>query len=160
MEDNFKTSAVFAYLQTLSNACLAIAWQDCQPYTSVPERQWLAHGTAYLVRAAAAMSCGVSKELQEFAETGDAAKWARAFNGASGNRVFAKTKDGYYVLGPKSMMPGDLICIFQGAKVPFCLRRFGTKYLLVGECYMHGVMDGVVFEPAKADRVRNVFEIV
>lgn len=106
------------------------------------------------------MSCGVSKELQELEKNGDAATWARAANGASGNRVFAKTKDGYYVLGPKLMMPGDVICIFQGAKVPFCLRRSGTKYLLIGECYMHGVMDGSVFEPAKADRVRNVLEIV
>lgn len=159
-ESHIEESAVFAYLQTLSNACLSIAWQDSQPYQSIPKRQWLAHGAAYLVRAAATMSLGVSDELKEAAETGDAAKWARAANGASSNRMFARTRDGYYVLGPKPMMPGDVLCIFQGAKVPFCLRPWGSKYLLVGECYMHGVMDGGIFERAKVKGVTDVFEIV
>ncbi|KAJ4413819.1 hypothetical protein N0V82_008313 [Gnomoniopsis sp. IMI 355080] len=157
-EARIEESAVFAYLQTLSNECLGIVWQEGQPYESIPKKQWLAHGAAYLASAAATMSLGVSEELVEIAETGDAAQWARAANGASGNRLFARTKDGYYVLGPKAMLPGDILCIFQGAKVPFCLRRWGTKYLLVGECYVHGVMDGILFETATIKGVAD-FEI-
>ena len=156
---DLEESAVYAYVQTLSNACVAIAWQDNQPYDSVPTRQWLAHGAAYLVCAAARNSRGISAGLQSLAENGDAAKWARAANGASGNRAFAGTTKGYYVLGPRLMNPGDLICVMKGAKIPFCLRPWGSKFLLVGECYVHGIMDGRMFETAEADGT-EVFEIV
>jgi hypothetical protein len=30
----------------------------------------------------------------------------------------------------------------QGWPVPLLLRRSGTDFLFVGECYMHGIMDG------------------
>ena len=49
--------------------------------------------------------------------------------------------------------PGDLICVFVGAQTPFLVRHVGgngmgdQRYELVGECYVHGIMDGeVVFE--------------
>lgn len=155
-------SAIFAYVQTLSNACVAVAWQDNHPYPSIPKRQWLAHGAAYLVHATdgASSNSRISKELQDLAEMGDVAKWARAAYGASSNRVFATTSNGYYILGPKIMEPGDLVCVLKGAQIPFCLRPWGGKYLLVGECYMHGVMDGRLMETAEADGTSKTFEIV
>ncbi|KAK3307765.1 heterokaryon incompatibility protein-domain-containing protein [Chaetomium strumarium] len=151
-------SLVFAYLQTLSNACVAVAWQDGgQPYASVPKRQWLSHGAAYLVRASG-RSCAVSEELKRLAECGDAAKWARSANGASRNRRFARTSGGYFVLGPKVMEPGDVVCVLYGGNMPFCLRPWGDKYLLVGECYVHGVMNGEVVEAESVNE--QVFELV
>nr|XP_036580247.1 het domain-containing protein [Colletotrichum truncatum]KAF6788079.1 het domain-containing protein [Colletotrichum truncatum] len=153
-------SAVFAYLQTLSNACVAVAWQDNQPYESASKDMWLAHGAAYLVRAAG-KSCAISESLRDLAKAGDAAKWARAANGASRNRVFAKTKDGYYVLGPKTMEPGDIVCVLLGGKMPFCLRPWGNKYLLLGECYVHGIMNGQAVDGSRGEEMtRTVFEIV
>jgi hypothetical protein len=138
-------SAVFAILQTLSNACVAIAWQENQPYESVPESQWLAHGAAYLTRAIG-KTMRVSKTVLELAKKGEVGKWTRAANGASGNRAFARTQKGYYVLGPKTMEPGDSICVLKGGKMPFCLRPWGRHYLLVGECYVHGIMRGELIE--------------
>ncbi|KAL3296054.1 Het domain-containing protein [Colletotrichum asianum] len=151
-------SAVFAYLQTLGNACVAVAWQDGQPYDSVPARRWLAHGANYLT--CAVQAGGVSKNLQDLAEGGDKAKWARAANNAARNRAFAKTHDGYYVLGPKLMEPGDVVCVLSGGNLPFCLRPWGSKYLLVGECYVHGIMNVEMIEAAGQKGIEEVFQIV
>ena len=57
-------SAVLAYVQTPSNACVPIAWQDNQPYNSGTTRQWPAYGAASLVCAVARNSHGISTELQ------------------------------------------------------------------------------------------------
>ncbi|KAK2728188.1 het domain-containing protein [Colletotrichum kahawae] len=152
-------SAVFAYLQTLSNACVAVAWQDGQPYDSVPARKWLAHGAKYLSHVV--QSCGVSRKLQGLAEGGDMAKWARAANNATRNRAFARTRYGYYVLGPKMMEPGDLVCVLYGGKMPFCPQPWGSKYLLVGECYVHGIMNGEMIKMAERGGIKEeVFQIV
>ena len=41
------------------------------------------------------------------------------------------------------MRIGDLVCILQGGPVPFLLRRTGRgEYVLVGDTYVHGIMDG------------------
>lgn len=129
-------------------------------YISGTVRFSLAHGAAYIFHATAAMSIGASDELLAATGTGGAAKLARAANGASSNRVYAETNDGYYVLGSKSMISVDVLCIFQTAKVLFYLRRWGSKHLLVGKCYMHGVMDEKTFETAKAKGITYFFEIV
>jgi len=34
------------------------------------------------------------------------------------------------------------VCVLFGGKTPFCLRPWGHGYLLVGECYVHGLMNG------------------
>jgi hypothetical protein len=49
------------------------------------------------------------------------------------------------------MEPGDIICVFRGAPVPLILRpepisADGEEIVkLVGEAYLHGVMDGETF---------------
>ena len=45
-------------------------------------------------------------------------------------------------LTPLVAEAGDLICIPFGARVPFILRPTDDYYLLVQECYFHGVMEG------------------
>jgi hypothetical protein len=39
---------------------------------------------------------------------------------------------------------GDIIALIWGSEVPFVLRKSGThdKYQIIGECYVHGFMDG------------------
>jgi hypothetical protein len=57
------------------------------------------------------------------------------------------SKQGYVGLGPISMLPGDVICIFLGAQLPYILRRTETDlYKLIGEGYVHGIMDGEYIE--------------
>ncbi|KAK2596144.1 hypothetical protein QQS21_006421 [Conoideocrella luteorostrata] len=49
-------------------------------------------------------------------------------------------------LGPRYAKEGDLLCILFGCSVPVLLRRLdqSPKYGLVGECYIHGIMDGEI----------------
>jgi hypothetical protein len=55
-------------------------------------------------------------------------------------------------LAPQSVREEDLICIVYGCSVPVVLRKIfideenGTYYYeLIGECYIHGMMDGEAF---------------
>lgn len=106
-----------------------------------------------------AVSDSNNDKLQEWTGGGDAAKWARAANGASCNRKFARTRDGYYVLGARVMEASDVICVLYSGKMPFCLRPWGKKsYLLVGDCYVHGIMSGEIVDGARSDE--DVFGIV
>lgn len=63
-------------------------------------------------------------------------------------RKMAISKEmGYVGMVPKGTRTGDLLVIFWGAEVPFVLReRLGVdgvvEYQIVGDCYVHGVMDG------------------
>jgi hypothetical protein len=68
-------------------------------------------------------------------------------HGATG-RCFFITSGKLMGLAPPKAKPGDKIAIIAGAQVPFVLRpRFGLQSstsfnTLVGEAYVHGVMDG------------------
>ncbi|MCJ1479437.1 hypothetical protein MMC13_008123 [Lambiella insularis] len=58
------------------------------------------------------------------------------------HRKFFTTTKGTIGLGPRSMQPGDLVCVLCGGIVPFILRKDGQRYTLIGEAYVHGIMDG------------------
>ncbi|KAL7902402.1 heterokaryon incompatibility domain-containing protein [Trichoderma sp. SZMC 28014] len=156
-------SSFFAYAQTLSNGCMAIYWQNhaTEHYSDVPIETWLAHAAAYLTRTVD--SAAISPELCRLAEKGDAQKWSRAATGASTNRRFARTTKGYYVMGPQAMEKGDIVCVLLGGKMPFCLRPCvdSQSYFLVGECYIHGFMNGESVDMLEGGGFcESVFEVV
>lgn len=67
-----------------------------------------------------------------------------------GRLVYA-TKRGYLGLGPRGIRPGDIVCILSTAAAPYVLRKvYSDYYTLVGESYVHGVMDGE-YKPAKSE---------
>ena len=52
------------------------------------------------------------------------------------------------------MDSGDQVWILENGNVPFVLRPTGKRgetFILVGECYLHGVMDGQLFEAGEPD---------
>lgn len=73
-------------------------------------------------------------------------------------RLFV-TRKGYLGLGPHGTSEGDLVCVLRGAQVPFVMREQTTpgrvpgtfwkrekiSCELVGEAYVHGIMDGEVW---------------
>jgi hypothetical protein len=82
------------------------------------------------------------------------------------DRRFAISEKGYFGLVPEETQPGDRICILYGGQTPFILRRVkevretlekgsrdlggnGAIYQLVGECYIHGIMDGEAYSQFK-----------
>ena len=58
------------------------------------------------------------------------------------NRVLFQTEKGYIVLGPAIAQLGDCVCLLHGGNVPYVLRPMDGYYQLVGECYVHGIMNG------------------
>ena len=67
-----------------------------------------------------------------------------AFKAAVRSRRFCITSKGYMGLFPRGTQLGDQICVFMGAPLPFVLRlqENSDSYLLIGECYVHGLMEG------------------
>lgn len=59
----------------------------------------------------------------------------------NGWRFFCSPK-GYLGLATHRAQPTDLLCIILGAHVPYVIRKNGLYYSLVGEAYVHGLMDG------------------
>lgn len=64
-------------------------------------------------------------------------------------RRFAVTRAGRMALLPALVEVGDAVAIIPGTNVPFILRSKGRDvvsgrdvYALVGECYLHGIMNG------------------
>jgi hypothetical protein len=71
---------------------------------------------------------------------------------ASCFRRFCVTKEGRMAIVPPKTLPGDIVCIIKGARMPYVLRELEEAaflegeeqqlYNLVGCCYVHGSMDG------------------
>ncbi|EGR48126.1 uncharacterized protein TRIREDRAFT_63093 [Trichoderma reesei QM6a] len=141
-------SAFFALIQTLTNACTGM--DRSRPYSSVSPNEWLASGAAYLT--------SVSPAIHALSLTGDPFKWSHEATLITRYRRFAITRGGYFVLGPDALQEGDVVVILRGGKTPFLLREVsrgsdddddaapagggGGSWVLVGECYVHGLMDG------------------
>ncbi|RFU27148.1 hypothetical protein B7463_g9190, partial [Scytalidium lignicola] len=66
------------------------------------------------------------------------------------NRVFIRVNIDHkqekrtptYGLAPAGTRKGDLVCILFGCSVPVVLRSRDDHFEVVGECYVHGMMDG------------------
>ena len=58
---------------------------------------------------------------------------------------FLVTGDKFLGLGNATMQPGDMVYVLAGGSHPFVLRpqvNHPDHFQLVGECYLHGIMDG------------------
>lgn len=167
LDDRYRNSqegAFFAFMQTLSNGCVQIAGREGIPYNEIPASRWLEQAAMYLVGALGDSST-ISLEIRTLATEAkrkhEKEEWSRSANGASKNRIFARTESGYFVLGPAVMEKGDVVCVLFGGKLPFCLRLVGKRYLLVGECYTHGLMEGEALDMmARGELSEKEFEIV
>ncbi|CZR36157.1 uncharacterized protein FPRO_03583 [Fusarium proliferatum ET1] len=67
----------------------------------------------------------------------------------------AKTEKGMIGLAPLLAEAGDQICVLNGGAVPFLLRkgkRLRNGRRLVGECYIHGLMNGEAIQSQYEER--------
>lgn len=153
--------ALFAFVQTLSNGCVQAAGHDGRLYHEFSDRVWLQKAAKYIVEASDDVSEEVESAARGAEREGDHESWSRWATSVSAGRIFAKTRRGYFVLGPTVLEAGDVVCVLFGAKVPFCLRPMGKRYLLVGECYVHGLMNGEAISMlARNEILEKVFDIV
>lgn len=94
--------------------------------------------------------------FEEFEKLSDS-RYRDAFGLSARGRRFAVTEAGYMALVPELARPGDVVAVIFGLEVPFLLRKDGDHgkveeqgtYQLVGECYVHGIMDGEVVKDKK-----------
>lgn len=99
----------------------------------------------------------------------DCSSYMANFQQASTNRRFFVTENGRMGLAPLDSGPGDLVCLLLGSPVPFilrpCRRDIDTAssspphalepkpqqpeecFVLLGECYCHGTMEGDELKP-------------
>ncbi|KAF2121032.1 hypothetical protein BDV96DRAFT_566128 [Lophiotrema nucula] len=96
-------------------------------------------------------------------------RYATAAAAAQQHRKMFQTEDWKVGHGPATLDPGqeDVVCILQGAEVPFVLRPRGISryknqsYEVVGECYVHGIMDGEAVEGLEQIDTRwSTFDLV
>ncbi|CEF76475.1 hypothetical protein FGSG_13424 [Fusarium graminearum PH-1] len=93
---------------------------------------------------------------------------------ATARRRFFVSKNGYIGLAPPDTQVGDMICVFAGGKIPFIIRNlekgkepsndtgeFELECSLVGDAYVHGLMDGeavqMIDEKAKEFQTFKLF---
>ena len=83
----------------------------------------------------------------------DFVKYNSAFLQHSSRRSFFTTSHGHIGLGPIATKLGDHISLLAGSQVPFILRKVEEKFHVVGEAYVHELMDGRYWEKKRAERV-------
>ena len=70
---------------------------------------------------------------------------------ASFFRRFFIVSDGSMGLAPADAEAGDAVSLILGCDAPFVLRDRGDgTYQIIGECYLHGVMDGEAMKDTAA----------
>ena len=75
-------------------------------------------------------------------------------------RRLVVTEKGCLGLTGEHVRNGDVVVILMGGQVPFVLRLVQQQhYVLVGEAYIDGVMDGEALVMSHADGVKQVFTI-
>ena len=75
------------------------------------------------------------------------------------HRCFYMISSGYMGHVPAGTNKGDLICVSLGCCVPVVLRYFKGDYLLIGECFVMGLMDGEIFDGIDWGARRSHFAI-
>ncbi|OAA52881.1 HET domain protein [Cordyceps fumosorosea ARSEF 2679] len=135
-----------ALAQCLTNA--GVGMSRLREYSTIPTSEHLANAAAYLGRTARRSDPMVSDEIRALGRDGggDAFKWSHEASLISRYRRLGFSAQGHFVLGPDSMEPGDAVVVLYGGTVPFVLRRRGQRsedgWVLIGECYVHGMMNG------------------
>ncbi len=78
----------------------------------------------------------------------------RAMGRFMAGRQFCITEGGYMGWVHTSAEVGDLICKFEGCRIPFTIRPQESGYRLIGDAYVHGMMDSETLESMHGARER------
>ncbi|KAK0113332.1 hypothetical protein ONS96_014197 [Cadophora gregata f. sp. sojae] len=71
-------------------------------------------------------------------------------------RRLITTRNGYLGTAPEAALRGDVLAIIYGCSYPVVLRPSGDSYLLIGESYIDGVMDGELVEARESGMFEEV----
>jgi hypothetical protein len=71
---------------------------------------------------------------------------------------FTATTGNYMGIGPCYSKPGDIAVILYGCNVALILRPLGSRFELIGDAYVHGIMNGELVENT-VDKGTRMFEM-
>ncbi len=75
------------------------------------------------------------------------------------DKLIITTREGYIGLAPPKALPGDHVCVLLGCATPLLLRPVPNhQFRVVGECYVHGLMDGEAFLGPLPDQKRDSYK--
>lgn len=94
---------------------------------------WIAKQPKSLNNSPITVKSSYSSESDPFRES---------FGRTNFRRQLFTTKRGYIGLAPLGADCGDIVCIFPGCSVPLILRQQQWFHELIGDCYVHGIMNG------------------
>ncbi|KAM0330173.1 hypothetical protein ACHAQA_004346 [Verticillium albo-atrum] len=121
---------------------------------------WYKYAVKHLVEYATAEKETNLSEDETYQQMQQGARWMTSAQLRCYSRRLAVSHNGYLSLVPALAEVGDVIAIIPGTTVPFVLRdkRYdqatdSNVYTLVGECYVHGIMNG---EKADASEVEVI----
>ncbi|KAI0454978.1 HET domain-containing protein [Xylaria acuta] len=80
--------------------------------------------------------------LRQFSAGGESEAYAAVARHFCFNRSFVLTSAGRMGIGPSDSRTGDTVTIIPGGGVPYIIRQHGSTWVLVGESYIHGIMNG------------------
>jgi hypothetical protein len=63
-----------------------------------------------------------------------------------GGRRFFVSKNGRFGWVPLRTKVNDRVCVFRGMRIPVLMRPQGNKWEFIGACYVHGSMDGEIWD--------------
>ncbi|KAI1313264.1 heterokaryon incompatibility protein-domain-containing protein [Xylaria venustula] len=72
---------------------------------------------------------------------------------AVSHRRMMKTRQGYLGLAPAVTQVGDRVVLIKGMRAPAILRPRNGGWELIGDCYVHGCMNGEVFQPDLCEQI-------
>jgi hypothetical protein len=70
-------------------------------------------------------------------------------------RRFFVTDNKYMGIAVPDTKDGDVVAVVLGAKVPLVLRRHNSNFLVVGEAYVHGLMEGETIQMIKEGKLKE-----
>ncbi|KAK0120495.1 hypothetical protein ONS96_010704 [Cadophora gregata f. sp. sojae] len=80
------------------------------------------------------------------------------FIGASQHRRLGKLENGWLGVLPGDARVGDIVVLARGGRVPLVVRKEEVeekeRILFVGEAYIHGIMDGEIWDEKKCDEMK------
>ena len=120
---------------------------DCDRDACPAPKKWANHFARYLMLIS-------SEDVSTYwatgrvgdTKSGTASVFQASLEYVAWRRRFFTTRKGHLGLGPRSMKPGDHVCILSGGRVPFLLRKDGIHHRFVGESYIHGLMKGEAWD--------------
>lgn len=90
----------------------------------------------------------ISRDRDRAQIVANATRFAQLAAGACDGRRICRTERGYVGQVPLSSQVGDKLFVPLGSAIPFVVRQYGSRvdeYELIGECYIHGIMNGELF---------------